>query len=106
LANSSFSFGNAVTADPNFSSAALLWAKFITAKETGGQTTKETGGQTKLIARSDPGSPVFSEKTISRVEVWRGGSVSSTGLRFHTPLIKLDERFSRIQLSLQGVSHQ
>jgi hypothetical protein len=42
----------------------------------------------------------------SRVEVWRGGAVVSTGLRFHTPLIKLDERFSRIQLSLQGVSHQ
>ena len=31
--------------------------------------------------------------------MWRGGSVSSTGLRFHTPLIKLDRRFSRIQLS-------
>ena len=45
-------------------------------------------------------------KTHSRVEVWRGGSGSSTGLRFHTPLIKLDRRFSRIQLSLQGVSHQ
>ena len=30
--------------------------------------------------------------TGSRVEVWRGGSVSSTGLRFHTPLIKLDGR--------------
>ena len=41
----------------------------------------------------------------SRVEVWRGGSVSTTGLRLHTPLIKLDRRFSRIQLSLQGVSH-
>jgi hypothetical protein len=33
--------------------------------------------------------------TKSRVELWRGGSK----LRFHTPLIKLDGRFSRIQLS-------
>jgi hypothetical protein len=31
--------------------------------------------------------------------VWRGGFVSSTKLRFHTPLIKLDRQFSRIQLS-------
>ncbi len=40
------------------------------------------------------------------IEVWRGGSVSSTGSRFHTPLIKLDGRFSRIRLSLQGIPHQ
>ena len=31
----------------------------------------------------------------SRVEEWRGGEM----LRFHSPLIKLDRRFSRIQLS-------
>ena len=31
----------------------------------------------------------------SRVEEWRGGVM----LRFHSPLIKLDGRFSRIQLS-------
>jgi hypothetical protein len=41
--------------------------------------------------------------TESRVEVWRGGSVSSTKLRFHTPLIKLDRQFSRIQLSDKAV---
>src|SRR5262249_43136260 len=35
----------------------------------------------------------------SRVEVWRGGSISWTRLRLHTPLIKLDRQFSRIQLS-------
>ena len=39
----------------------------------------------------------------SRVEVWRGGSVASARLRFHTPLIKLDRQFSRIQLSDKAV---
>ena len=34
-------------------------------------------------------------ETRSRVEEWRGGET----LRFHSPLIKLDRRFSRIQLS-------
>src|SRR5947209_367792 len=32
---------------------------------------------------------------MGRVEEWRGGET----LRFHPPLIKLDRRFSRIQLS-------
>jgi hypothetical protein len=42
---------------------------------------------------------------VSRVEEWRGGH----GLRFHSPLIKLDGRFSRIQLSdkaIHTVAHE
>jgi hypothetical protein len=35
--------------------------------------------------------------------VWRGGVVRGTWLRFHTPLIKLDRQFSRIQLSDKAV---
>ena len=53
--------------------------------------------------RDEPVGGVVGESGASRVEVWRGGSVSSTGLRFHTPLIKPGVRFSRTRLSDKAV---
>ncbi len=71
------------------------------------------------IAASTPSreARTVSQQMVSRVEVWRGGLGGTyplsgpfgwrcltglTMLRFHTPLIEPDVRFSRIRLSDKG----